>query len=161
MSVAVLDTRALIDVSMSNSKKPTPPAAVKAFFVSVLRGDATKEQAKDTGMALVLVFLFLWLYRRSDVYIGAAFAIHLVNMVVPQVFRPVAVVWFGLSHVIGTVASRVILAVIFFGVVTPIAVWRRAFGADSLKLKAFKAGSGSVMKERNHTFVGSDLEQPY
>jgi hypothetical protein len=146
---------------MSNSEKPTPTAAVKAFFVRVLRGDATKEQAKDTGMALVLVFLLLWLYRRSNVYIGAAFAIHLVTMVVPQVFRPVAVIWFGLSHVLGTVASRVILAVIFFGVVTPIAVWRRAIGADSLKLKAFKAGSGSVMKERNHTFVGGDLEQPY
>jgi hypothetical protein len=30
-----------------------------------------------------------------------------------------------------------------------------------LKLRAFKASRGSVMLERNHTFVGKDLERPY
>jgi hypothetical protein len=34
-------------------------------------------------------------------------------------------------------------------------------GADSLKLKVFKAGRESVMRERNHTYIGRDLEQPY
>ena len=131
------------------------------FVAMVLRGDATREQAKDTGMAIVLVFLLVWVFRRQDAYIAVAISAHLMAMVAPQVFRPVAVIWFGLSHVIGTVVSRVLLAAIFFAVVTPIGLWRRMIGGDSLKLRAFKSGSGSVMKERNHTFVGKDLEQPY
>ena len=146
---------------MSNSDPPNHSAAVSAFFRRVLRGDATKEQAKDTGMALVLAVLLLWLFRHRDVYVAVAVTVHLLTMVVPQLFRPVAVIWFGLSHVMGTVASRVILTIIFFGVVTPVALWRRVSGADSLMLRAFKAGSGSVMKQRNHTFVSADLEQPY
>ena len=135
--------------------------APKKFVARVLRGDATREQAKDTGMALVLVSLLFWIARRTDGYIGAAIILHLVTMVVPQVFRPLAVLWFGLSHVMGTIVSKMILTIIFFGVVTPIGLWRRMVGADSLKLKAFKAGSASVMKERNHTFVAKDLERPY
>ena len=135
---------------------------MKAFLTRIVRGDATKEQAKDTGMALVLICMLIWLLRgRRDVYFVAAFFIQLVNMIAPQVFRPAAVVWFGLSHLMGTVASRVLLTGIFFAVVTPIGVWRRITGADSLKLAVFKAGSGSVMRERNHTFVGKDLEHPY
>ena len=134
---------------------------IRTLMSRIIRGDATSAQAKDTGMAMVLVLLLFWAFRRSDGYVLAAIVVHLVNMVVPKVFAPVAVVWFGLSHLLGTIASRVILTVIFFAVVTPIGLWRRMIGADSLRLKAFKAGKGSVMKERNHTFIGQDLKQPY
>ena len=134
---------------------------MKVFLSRVLRGDATKEQAKDTGLAMVLVLLLFWVFRRGDGFVAGAIAAHLVTMVAPQMFRPIAVLWFGLSHLLGTVMSRVILTAIFFAVVTPIGLWRRMIGADSLRLKAFKAGSTSVMKERNYTFTGKDLEQPY
>lgn len=135
---------------------------VMSFGMRVIRGDATSKEAQDTGMALVLVFLLAWLLGSHRTgYIFTAFALHLLNMIWPRVFRPVAVLWLGLSHMLGTLMSKVILSVIFFAVVTPIGVWRRMIGADSLKLKAFKAGRGTVMRERNHTFVGKDLEQPY
>ena len=112
-------------------------------------------------MAVVLVLLLLWLRGRRDVYIAVAILAHLITMAVPQFFRPLAVLWFGLSHVMGSVVSRVMLTLIFFLVVTPIALWRKAFGSDALKLKAFKQGRGSVMKQRHYTYVGKDLEQPY
>lgn len=112
-------------------------------------------------MAGVLVLLILALYRKEGGYLIAATIVHVVNMIAPQVFRPAAVAWFGLSHLLGTIMSKVVLGVIFFTVVTPIAVWRRAMGADALKLKPFKAGRGSVMQERNHTYTAKDLEQPY
>jgi hypothetical protein len=134
---------------------------MKGFLSRVWRGDATTEQAKDTGMAIVLVLLLLWMFRDADGYVSAAIGAHLVAMAAPQLYRPLAVIWFGLSHLLGTVASRVILTVAFFGVVTPIGVWRRLVGADSLKLRAFKSGTSSVMEERNHTYTGKDLEQPY
>jgi hypothetical protein len=134
---------------------------MKPFLLRVLQGDATRDQAKDTGMALVLILFIVWLFRRRDGYIMVALVMQVVNMTAPQLFRPAAVLWFGLSHVLGAVMSRVLLSVVFFAVVTPVGMWRRLTGADSLQLKAFGRGKGSVMKERNHTFVGKDLEQPY
>jgi hypothetical protein len=50
---------------------------------------------------------------------------------------------------------------VFLFVVTPISLLRRWLGKDSLKLRDFKTGQGSVMVERNHTFVSKDLERPY
>jgi hypothetical protein len=61
----------------------------------------------------------------------------------------------------GIFASKMILTIIFFGIVTPIGLCRRIAGSDALKLRAFKAGKQSVMRVRNHTFIGKDLEQPY
>jgi hypothetical protein len=134
---------------------------MKSFFSRVLKGDATRDQAKDTGMAMVLILFIIWFFRRRDGYILAALVMQVVTMAAPQVFRPLAVVWFGFSHLLGAVVSRVLLSVVFFVIVTPVGMWRRLTGADSLQLKAFGGGRGSVMKERNHTFVGKDLEQPY
>jgi hypothetical protein len=120
-----------------------------------------KGQARDTGMALVLLALLAWYFTRRDLLVLCAVALHVVNMTTPQVFRPAAVVWFGFSHVLGMVMSRVILTIVFFGVVTPIGVLRRMFGADSLQLRAFKAGRGSVMDRRDHVFTARDMEHPY
>jgi hypothetical protein len=134
---------------------------IRGWLWKVATGQATREQAKDTGMAAVLVLLIIALVQGSTRYVAAAMVVHVVNMTAPHVFRPAAVIWFGFSHLLGAIVSTVVLGAIFFGVVTPVAVVRRLMGADSLRLKAFKASRTTVMRERNHTFVGKDLEQPY
>jgi hypothetical protein len=57
--------------------------------------------------------------------------------------------------------SKVLLAVVFYVIVTPIGVVRRMLGHDSLRLRAFKSGDGSVMRTRGHVFAPGDLEKPY
>jgi hypothetical protein len=129
--------------------------------MKVARGEATTAAARDTGMAAVLILLIVLTVRGQLIWGMAAAVVQVVNMTAPQVFRPLAVVWLGLSHVLGLVVSKLILAIIFFVVVTPVAIVRRIVGADSLHLRGFKRGHGSVMRQRDHTFSGKDLEQPY
>ena len=121
----------------------------------------TKDQSRDTGMAMVLLLLIVFATRKREGYLIGAMVLHVLNMIVPQVYRPVAVLWLGLSDLLGSVVSKILLSVVFFVVVTPIGILRRLFGKDSLQLRAFKASKESVMLERNHTFIGSDLERPY
>ncbi len=121
----------------------------------------TKDQSRDTGMAMVLLFLIAAATRKREGYLFVAMALHVLNMTVPQIYRPVAVFWLGLSDLLGSGVSRILLSIVFFAVVTPIGIFRRLIGRDSLKLRAFKASKKSVMLERNHTFVGQDIETPY
>lgn len=130
--------------------------AITDFFKRI-----TKEQNKDTGMAMVLLLLLLSLGLKRHGLIVAAIAALLVNMTWPSFYRPIAVLWLGLSTLIGSVMSRVLLTIVFFLVVTPIGIARRVFGGDSLRLKAFRASEDSVMFERNHTFTGQDIQKPY
>jgi hypothetical protein len=126
-----------------------------------LRRKITKGQSRDTGMAMVLLLLIGAASRKREGYLFAAMALHILNMTVPQIYKPVAVIWLGLSDLLGSVVSRVLLSIVFFVVVTPIGIFRRLIGRDSLKLRAFKASKQSVMLDRNHTFVGKDLETPF
>lgn len=121
----------------------------------------TKDQSRDTGMAMVLLLLIVFATRKGGGYLIGAMVLHVLNMIVPQMYRPVAVLWLGLSDLLGSVVSKILLSIVFFAVVMPIGILRRLLGKDSLKLRVFKASQESVMLERNHTFTGKDLERPY
>jgi ABC-type nitrate/sulfonate/bicarbonate transport system permease component len=126
-----------------------------------LKKKMTKEQSRDTGMALVLLLLLIFVKSRRNGWLYAAIIVQVIDMVAPKVFAPIAVLWFGLSHILGTVMSKVLLSILFFGLVTPVGVLRRLLGKDSLRLRAFKTNKDSAMLVRNHLFVAKDIEKPY
>jgi hypothetical protein len=122
---------------------------------------ATRAQARDTGMALVLICLLLaWFMNRRD-FLGAGVLLLLLDMIWPSAFKPAAKLWFGLSHVLGTVMSKIILSLAFFVVLTPVGLLRRAMGKDSMRCKGFKKDAASVFRVRDHQFTSKDIETPY
>ena len=129
--------------------------------VPLSSASTTRDRSRDTGLALVLILLIAHKATERDSFTTAALVVLVVAMTVPLLFRPASVVWFGLSHLLGTVMSKVLLAAVFYLVVTPVGIVRRRFGYDSLNLRAFKRSDASVMRPRNHVFVAGDLEKPY
>jgi hypothetical protein len=134
---------------------------VKKLITDSFTRNISKEQSKDTGMAMVLLLLLASGSFKREILVAVAVVALVVGMVWPQIYRPVAVIWLGGTHLLGTVVSKILLTIVFFGVVTPIGLVRRFIGIDSLRLKAFKSGEDSVMVIRNHTFIGQDIEKPY
>jgi hypothetical protein len=122
---------------------------------------SARDRSRDTGLALVLLLLLAQLATGRQGLVGAAVIALVVAMTAPLLYRPLSVVWFGFSHVLGAVMSKVLLSAVFFLVVTPVAAIRRLLGHDTLRLRAFKAGDGSVMHARQHVFTPGDLEKPY
>jgi hypothetical protein len=119
------------------------------------------EQAKDTGMAMVLICLLIAVMSGRRQFELIAIILLLINMVRPVIYRPLAKIWFGFSNLLGTLMSKVILTIIFFILVVPIGLIRRLMGKDSLRLKEWKKGSNSVFRIRDHKFISDDIINPY
>jgi hypothetical protein len=134
---------------------------MKNIFAEIFDRDITRDQSKDTGMAMVLLLLLLSAGLKRHGFMTAAIIALLIDMTVPRFYRPIAVVWLGLSHLLGIVVSKVLLTLVFCVIVVPIGMVRRVLGYDSLQLKKFKSGEDSVMTVRDHTFTGKDIEKPY
>jgi polyferredoxin len=122
---------------------------------------ATPDQARDTGLALTLLCLIIVYFWQAYRLVPLAMVFLVVTMAWPRAFQPVAGLWFGLAHVIGTVMSTVILSVLFFGLVTPVGLIRRVMGADALQLKKWKKGEDSVFAVRADLIQKKDLQAPY
>ena len=118
-------------------------------------------RARDAGMALTLIALLIAYFKADTRFLALGIVMLIVDMSVPGAFKPFARVWFGLSHLLGAVMSRLILGLIFFLMVMPVGLIRRMMGKDSLNLRKWKNGNDSVFLVRDITFTKSNIEKPY
>ena len=121
----------------------------------------SKKQASDTGMAAVLILLLIGFFTGNVLYYKIAIPVLIMNMTYAMFFYPLAIVWLGLTQMLGAVVSKILLSIVYIVLVVPVGVLRRLLGKDSLQLKQFKKGIDSAMKTRNYSFSAEDIEKPY
>jgi len=122
---------------------------------------ATSNQCKDAGLAIILILLLISRFNGHPAYMNAAVVVLLITMTVPKVLAPLARAWFFAADLLSEAGSRVILSVIFYLIVTPVALIRRLSGKDQMGLKGWKQQHDTAFKERNHTYTKEDLEKPF
>ena len=127
----------------------------------VSRKHISKIQERDTCLALTFLLLLIWLFAKHVYLVYAAMLLLLIGMVVPVAMKPLAWAWFGLSHLLGQVMSRVLLGIVYLLLVLPMGRIRRLLGKDSLRLTLWKQGGTSCFIERAHVFSAEDLKHPY
>jgi hypothetical protein len=118
-----------------------------------------RSKAYESVLALVFGLLLLALLHKHPVWLPIAVGLTLATLLSSWLARVVAWGWLSLSQAIGFVVSRILLGIIYFAVLTPIALLRRALGRDPMHLKRPADGSGFF--ERNQSFAAKDLERPW
>jgi len=90
------------------------------------------------GIAFGLLACFLfWKHRPVwPVFTGFSVFFFIFSLVFPKALKPVQKVWMALALMMGFVMTSVILSVLFYGVVTPIALILRCTGKFPLILGA-------------------------
>lgn len=116
--------------------------------------DRAKAQLVMVTGLVVLYFMFgsvYWLY--------AAVAIGLLSVFVPAAGNGIAGLWFKLAEGLGWINSKIVLTVLFFAILTPIAGLYRLTNRNPLSVRRTK--NASLYHERNHTYRKEDLEHPW
>jgi hypothetical protein len=85
-----------------------------------------------------------------------AFGIGLVSIFIPPAARAIEWLWLKFALALGWVNSRILLSIIYFVFLMPIALLSRLFTKDPLLLKA--KNSASLYTTRNHQYKKEDLE---
>jgi energy-coupling factor transporter transmembrane protein EcfT len=119
------------------------------------------DQAKDTGLAIILILLIIEYVKRPGWLTLCTMAVLILTMTYPAALKPLGRIWFGFSHILGTIVSKIILSLVFFLIVTPIGLVRRISGADPMRNKLWKKGDDSVLVKRDHHYSSEDLQKPY
>ena len=105
-----------------------------------------RKQLRQFGLMVggVLVLIGLWkLYQekhetaRLILWLVGGLLI-ITGSIVPTLLTPVYWLWMKLAHLLGWVNSRLLLGIIFFVIITPMAVVMKVFGRDALNRKIDK-----------------------
>lgn len=99
---------------------------------------SSRAEQRDFGLvmaaALVTVALVHWAVRGHlaawMIYLADAF--FLLGLFAPVVLRPVFVVWMKFAAGMNWVMTRLLLSIVFFGLITPMSLWFRLRRVDPL-----------------------------
>ena len=116
------------------------------------------------GAALVMLLVKLFHGAPVEsvrIWAWLALGLLVVGLFVPPLGRLVAWAWLQLGHLLGFVMSRVLLSLVFFLVLLPMALLRRIVTrADPLILRRRPAGA-SYFTDVNREFTEAHLRHPW
>jgi hypothetical protein len=109
---------------------------------------------KSVGLtfAAALAVIGAWMAWKSRAYfaipLGASGLFLLASVAFPRMLHPLNVAWMRLAGVLNRVVSPIVMGVMYFGFLTPIAAAMRLRGRDALH-RRFDAGLDSYWIERD------------
>lgn len=125
-----------------------------------------KNKDLETILSITLGFLGLYLvfrkvdvYKKIDILLLIAFLIGVAGLFSSYLREKIAQVWMKIGHVLGTINGSILLSIVFFIILFPIALLARAFGKSSFLLKP--KSNESCYSERNHLYARGDFENTW
>ena len=119
-----------------------------------------KEDPETHKVQLIIVsglLVLAWLFSLPLLAYVAA-AIGLFSLIIPPVGYGLVWGWYKIAEVLGFINARVILSLLYYIMVTPMALLFRLTGNDPMLLSK---PENSTFKTRNHTYSAIDLKNPW
>jgi len=109
----------------------------------ILTSSTQLPSERKFGLLFTAIFFAMggygWFRSASDIsvygWLGAALVVGLITLLAPHLLRPLNKAWFLLGQLMGKIVSPLVLGIIFFVLITPIALMTRLFGRDELRIK--------------------------
>ncbi len=108
---------------------------------------------KKFGFFFSFIFLLVCIYfyftanqSLAYIFLSLSFVFLSVSLSKPQILKPLNKLWFQFGMLLSRIISPIVLGIIFFIILSPVAILTRAFGRDILKLK--KGNDNSYWRQR-------------
>ncbi len=118
--------------------------------------EADKAKAQLVIVTGLVVIYFIFKARYPWILYVAA-AVGILSIAIPVVGDWIVKGWFKIAEVLGAINGRILLSIIFFLILFPIAVLSRMGRKNPLGLKS--ENKDSAFTERNHLYTAKDLDQ--
>ena len=113
------------------------------------------------GLVLIFGLFFPWVLEKPSPYwpwiVAAVFAGS--ALILPQILKPVFLLWMKIGHVLGWINTRIILGVVFFIIFAPVALFMRLFGKDPMHRRLDE--TASTYRINSEKLPRERMERPF
>jgi hypothetical protein len=118
-----------------------------------------KLKAKSTILVIVVGFIIIYAYSKNYNFLRITIIIGLVGVISDSVSLIIDKIWFKISYILGLIVPNILLGLIFYIILFPIALLSRIFGnKDALNLKN---NTNTLFINKNSIFKSKSFEQPW
>jgi len=114
-----------------------------------------KQDIYKNILVIVIGLLLFYYFLEIKYLLYASIIIGLVSALIYPVAKAVIWLWTKLAFILGWTNSRILLSIVFFVFLVPLAFISRLFTKDPLQLRKKK---GSLYLKRAHNYDKTDLE---
>lgn len=114
-----------------------------------------REKNLETMLVITVGFLVIYLFTKNNIFLTISLVAGLIGIFSNFLSSKVTWVWNKIAHYLGLINGTILLSIIFFIILTPIAFLYKLLKKDTLKLSK---QNGSIYSERNHTYQSNDLK---
>ena len=118
----------------------------------------TREKNIEAALAICVGLLVLYWVFDNTYFLIAATVVGVSALLSQFLAKMIAWFWYKLAEILGRINGFIILTVLFFLFLTPLAWLSKLFRKDELQLKRKTKPEDSYFIERNHSFNKKDLE---
>lgn len=116
-----------------------------------------KYQSKETIIVLIAACLVMNYFFKNQNWIFAALILGLIGIFSDYVSDKIHFLWMSLANILSKISTSILLFLLFFIILTPLAFLRKKFKPFNFLLK--NNHLNTTFKEINKTFSKSDLEK--
>lgn len=124
----------------------------------LLNGKMERKKITETGLVIVTGLLVIFLLSPKSWIIFFATVIGAIFIFIPPLARFIHQAWMGLAHILGWIVSKLVLSLIWYIILTPLAFVYRLTGHDDLQLKKNK---NSQFSDCPKVYSPSDFDKPW
>ena len=115
-----------------------------------------KDKHLGTILIFVMVLIIFYLNYKNVKLLYAALILGAIAILIPAISRKIHDLWMKFAELLGFVMNKVILGIVFFIFLVPVAFLSRMFRKNQLKNKK---DAVSYFSDRNFTYTKKSLEQ--
>ena len=122
-----------------------------------------KTNNKSFGILFFIIFLLIGLWPLLNgeelriIYLIIGFVILFLGIINAKILTPFNKIWIKLGEILGIIIAPIVMALVYFVILTPISIIIRVFGKDLLGLKFLKEKNTYWIKRKK--ILGSMKKQ--
>ena len=118
-----------------------------------------KLKAKSTVLVIVVGFIIIYAYSKNYNFLRISIIIGLVGVISDSASLIIDKIWFKISYILGLIVPNILLGLIFYIILFPIALLSRIFKKDDPLL--LTNNKESFFKNRIQKFKITSFEKPW
>lgn len=116
-----------------------------------------KWKAKHTSLLVIAIGFGLFYLVFKKEWMLTPIGVSFIGFLIGSVGDLVHIIWMQLAKLLGYINSRIVLAILFFLLLSPLALLRKLFQRKQAPSQSLKSG----FSNRNHVYTKEDLVAPW
>ena len=118
----------------------------------------TDPDTPKTQLVIVVGLMVIAAIFQNEKFVYASLVIGLLSLIIPPAGYGIVWVWFKIAEVMSRIVNPLVLGLLYFLFITPIALLFRLFGNDPISLKKPRR---SLFDLQEKTYKKEDLKNPW